>query len=310
MLISVQGSQDPQNQRDLVDYCASDEGIDTIVVAFLSSFGNGVFPSGYLGNCYIDENGNGNSGCQKVASDIDSCKSMGKKIFLSIAGGGSDWELNSAADARGVAYSLFNSFANPAYTSNSPRPLGNTFVNGWDMDFEDNPNHEAENYLGDLVNALRGYFSNDPDNTYYISGAPQCPIAEPNMGNSLMESQYDYLWIQFYNNNCAAREAVSDENNPYGNGQYNLADWPGYLAGGASANAKLYTGIPAAKKSADYPYFYIPTAYLGELLGHSEGVAGFNGFMIYDAGDSDIPQVDGCNYAQNVRRVLDTGDRC
>lgn len=104
--------------------------------------------------------------------------------------------------------------------------------------------------MGDLVNALRGYFSQDSDNEYYISGAPQCPHPDKNMGNSIMEAQYDYLWIQFYNNNCAAREAVSNENNPNGNGYYNLNEWPDYISNGASRNAKLYTGIPGQKAEA------------------------------------------------------------
>lgn len=174
---------------------------------------------------------------------------VGKKVFLSIGGSDSDYKLSSSGDATGVAYSLWNSFANPSATSNSPRPLGDTFVNGWDVDIESDNGSQA--YLGDLLNALRNYFPNDPDNTYYISGAPQCFIKDANMGNSLMQAQYDYIWIQFYNNNCAAADAISDSNdNPNGAGSYNIADWPGYLSGGASANARLYTGIPSSKESA------------------------------------------------------------
>lgn len=45
-------------------------------------------------------------------------------------------------------------------------------------------------------------------------------------------------------------------------------------------------------------------------MDQSTGVQNWSGFMVFDAGDSDVPQVNGCNYAQNVRRVLDTGDRC
>lgn len=162
-----------------------------------------------------------------------------------------------------------------------------------------------------------------------MSGAPQCPIPEQNMGNSMMQAQYDYLCknlrveftskrpltvsavIQFYNNNCAAADLVKDSNNnPQGpGGTYNLADWPGYLSGGASANARLHVGLPGDKAEAG-DYHYVPTYSLPEVVANSEGVAGFNGIMIYDAGDSDVPNVNGCNYAQQARRVLDTGSAC
>lgn len=184
----LQGAEDPGNERSLGDYCAANEGLDIIVVSFLSSFGNGVYPSGYLGDCEVDADGSF-SNCESLASDIDSCKSKGIKIFISAAGGGSNWNLVSDGDAKGVAYSLWNSYASPAATSNSPRPFGNTFVDGFDFDVEDNHNNEASQYLGTLVNALRDYFSSDSSNTYFISGAPQCPIPEPNMGDSIMQAQ-------------------------------------------------------------------------------------------------------------------------
>lgn len=61
-------------QRSLADYCVSSEGVDIIVVSFLDTFGNGDFPSGYIGDCYIDTNGNPSDECQGVANDINTCK--------------------------------------------------------------------------------------------------------------------------------------------------------------------------------------------------------------------------------------------
>lgn len=146
-----------------------------------------------------------------------------------------------------------------------------------------------------------------------------------------MSAQYDYLCksmpsipsrifelrtltvIQFYNNNCAAADLVKDsQQNPDGaGGTFNFADWPGYLSGGASSGAKLHVGLPGNEAEvAPSGYGFVPAYSLAEVVGNSEGVAGFNGIMIYDAGDSDVPNDNGCNYSQNVRRVLDTGSAC
>nr|POE90353.1 endochitinase 2 [Quercus suber] len=310
---TLQGQQDPGNERSLGAYCASDEGADIVIISFIASFGNGVYPNGYLGDCAVNSDGSF-EGCDQTATDIATCHANGKKVFLSIGGAGADWQLNDSGDAQGVAYSLWNSYANPAVTdTTSPRPFGSNFIDGWDIDIEDNGNNDnSDQYLKDLVNALRDYFSSDPDNTYYISGAPQCPLNPiADMEDVIMNSQFDYLLIQFYNNGCAAAELVKpDEENPYGDGTYNLGDWPAYLADGASANAKLLVGIPSSKAGADYPYFYVDIPDLPALVGNSTGVANFGGVMLYDAAGSDTPNANGCNYAQQVRSVLDTGANC
>lgn len=163
-----------------------------MIIAFISRFGGGHYPSGMIYDCVINDD-QSFYGCEKLSQDIDTCHSLGKKVFLSIGGGGADFSLPSAGDAEGVAYSLWNSWARPEATSNSPRPIGDSYVDGWDIDIEGNPNGESQAHLGDLVNGIRSYFSQDPDNTYYISGAPQCPIPEESMGNSIMSAQYDYL---------------------------------------------------------------------------------------------------------------------
>lgn len=134
-------------------------------------------------------------------------------------------------------------------TSNSPRPLGDTFVDGWDIDIESD---NGSQFLGDLVNNLRGHFASDPANTYFISGAPQCPLPIADMDQAIKEAQFDYLFIQFYNNECSANDLFRDSNdNPNGpGGRFNLADWPGYLSGTASANAKLHCGVPGSIQGA------------------------------------------------------------
>ena len=60
-----------------------------------------------------------------------------------------------------------------------------------------------------MINRLRTHFAENPSKQYLISGAPQCPLPEPNMGAMIAGAQFDLLWIQFYNNDfaqCTARQ--------------------------------------------------------------------------------------------------------
>jgi chitinase len=296
------------NERDLADYCAPDAGADILILSFLSTFGNGRFPSGFIGSRELSSDGSCD-GCDDLARQIEVCKANGKKVFISLGGAGSDWQLTSAGDAQGVAFSLWNSFANPAVTSNSPRPFGDTFIDGWDIDIESD---NGSQFLGVLVNSLRGHFASDPDNQYFISGAPQCPLGPiADMDQAIKEAQFDYIFIQFYNNFCSANDLFRDSNgNPNGpGGRFNLPDWPGYLAGSASANAKLHVGIPGSTVGAS-EFDFIDINNLPGLLEASRNTPGFNGFMMWDAANSDIPSDRGCNYAQHARNVLDFGAIC
>lgn len=62
-------------------------------------------------------------------------------------------------------------------------------------------NNGYSQYYPAMISTLRQNFGTDPNNKYYITGAPQCPIPEPNMGIIIGNATFDYLWIQFYNNN-------------------------------------------------------------------------------------------------------------
>ena len=68
------------------------------------------------------------------------------------------------------------------------RPLGDVFVNGFDFDIELNNGNEYYQYI---ISALRAGFATDSANTYYITGAPQCPVPEPNMGEIISAAQFE-----------------------------------------------------------------------------------------------------------------------
>jgi chitinase len=298
--------QGNDNQQNLASYCQSDSGVDIILLAFIDHFGAGAYPGGQIGACTINSDKSFSEECADVAKDIQTCKDNGVKIFLSIGGAGADnqWHLNGEGDAAGVAYSFWNSYANPAYVDKgTPRPFGNVFLDGWDIDLEsrgasDSP--DSWRYLGSMINHLRGYFSRDPNHQYFIGGAPQCPIPEKNMGLSIRQAQYDYLWIQFYNNDCSASTLFDGS----GGSAYNLKDWPGHISDGASKNAKLLVGLPGS--NAEAQGYYIPSNKLASLVDQSKNVPGFDGIMVYDAGDvsSHGTNTPGKNYIQVVKQVL------
>lgn len=302
------GQDDPE--RSLGDYCASGQGIDVIVLAFLSTFGDGNTPSGSFGDeCTIDSTGNGS--CGTLATDIDTCKGNGIKVLISAGGAGANYGLSGDADAEGVAWSLFNEWAAPDVVDPSaPRPIGNTFVDGWDFDVESNPN-DSGNFLGQVVTTLRSYMATDSENKYYLSGAPQCPLPEGNMGAAITSSQFDWLYIQFYNNDeCSAYQLFDGD----GQGTFNYDDWVSYVAGTPSENALLFIGLPASQDASTGDSggskYWISTTDLPTLVSDYSSHAQFGGIMLWDAGNSDTVSVNGCNYAQEVHSVLTTGSAC
>lgn len=123
-------------------------------------------------------------------------------------------------------------------------------------------------------------------------------------GNSINQAQYDYLSIQFYNNECAAVHAYDGSN------LFNLADWPGVIANGASANAKLLVGLPGNPAEAGSDQF-VPIDHLADVYEASKNVAGFDGFMVFEVGDTTtVSDVNGCDYFASLYSVLTTGHTC
>ncbi|KAH8799734.1 putative endochitinase precursor [Xylogone sp. PMI_703] len=297
------------SERSLGSYCASGQGIDVVVLAFLSTLGNGNAPSGTFGNeCSLNSSGGGN--CGNLANDINTCKNNGIKVLISAGGAGANYRITSNADADGIAWSLWNEWAAPgAVSSDAPRPIGNTFVDGWDFDIESNPNNSGQ-FLGELVTKLRSYIATDPSHTYYISGAPQCPLPEENMGAAIKSAQFDWLFIQFYNNDgCSAYQLFNNDG-----GSFNYDSWVSYVKGTPSQNAKLFVGLPASKTAStgdsSGSKYWVSTSNLPSLINQYGTHAQWGGIMLWDARSSDTVSAGGCNYVQNVKRVLTTGSTC
>ena len=157
-------------------------------------YGNGNnIASGTIGqSCFIAQSGEGQQ-CDDLAAAVKTCQSNGIKIIMSLGGAVGAYSLQSQDQAETIGQNLWDAWGN-APNGNVPRPFGSTFVNGWDFDIESNSGNQYYQYM---ISKLRSNFASDSANTYYITGAPQCPIPEPNMGEIVTTSQFDYLWVQF-----------------------------------------------------------------------------------------------------------------
>jgi chitinase len=123
------------------------------------------------------------------------------------------------------------------------------------------------------------------------------------MGEIITTSQFDKLWIQFYNNpGCSVNTNI------------NYNDWKTYISGTPSANAQLYIGVPAAPDGAtgtpSGAQYYLDPPALASLVGEYKSDNAFGGVMMWSAGFSDSNVNNGCTYAQEAHSILATGNPC
>lgn len=286
--------------NDLSTYCTSASGIDVVVLAFIYEYGNGNdIPSGIIGqSCAISTSGEGQN-CDALASAISKCQSNGVEVILSLGGAVGAYSLSSQAEAETIGQNLWDAYGN-AGNGTVPRPFGSTFVNGWDFDIESSSGNQYYQYL---ISKLRSNFASDSSNTYYITGAPQCPIPEPNMETIIDNSQFDYLWVQFYNNpGCSTNTGT------------NYDQWVSNVAKGPSSGAKIFLGVPASPLGAtgteSGAQYYLEPSALASLVNNHTSSAAFGGVMMWAAGFSDANVNNGCTYAQEAKKILTTGSPC
>lgn len=289
--------------NDLSTYCTKESGIDIVVLSFLYQYGNGnKIPSGTIGqSCFIATSGEGQQ-CDDLAKAIDTCKSNGVKVVLSLGGASGAYSLSSQDEAEAIGQNLWDAYGNSNSNASGsvPRPFGKTFVNGWDFDIESNSGNQFYEFM---IAKLRSNFASDSGNQYFITGAPQCPIPEPNMNEIITKAQFDYLWVQFYNNpGCSV------------DGTINYDDWKNNVANTRSANAKIFIGVPASPLGAtgteNGAKYYLEPAKLASLVGQHSTDPAFGGVMMWAAGFSDANVNNGCTYAQEAKRILTTGQAC
>ena len=76
------------------------------------------------------------------------------------------------------------------------------------------------------------------------------------------------------------------------------------MATAASADAKIFLGVPAAPLAATDATYYFDPQDLASLVSKHNGSSSFGGVMLWSAAHSDSNVRGGCTYAQQVSSIL------
>lgn len=223
--------------------------------------------------------------CPAAGADIITCqKKYGKKILLSIGGatyneGG--WKTAAAAVAD--ATTVWNLFGNNL--KNTTRPFGNAIVDGFDLDFERPPPYDPSARMPNVAafaGQLRKLINADKSKTYLLTAAPQCPSPDY-MQVAFQTVAFDALFIQFYNNHCAANTWTKGGNQNTPSAAFNLGYWQSWTQSSANANKniKLFVGMLGAQVTGQWGYASAWRA--GQLIADAKRFPNFAGAMLWSA---------------------------
>jgi len=141
--------------------------------------------------------------CTSIGKQIQNCQKAGKKVLLSLGGAAGIYYFSSSSQATQFARTIWTLFLDG---SSKIRPFNNAILDGVDLDIEGS----TTKYYDDFIKTIRQLMNSDNSHTYYISGAPQCPYPDVRMGPgpsdmvlTTQPHEFDYLFVQFYNNYCA-----------------------------------------------------------------------------------------------------------
>jgi chitinase len=247
-----------QNGREGTLKAACDTGnYAYVMLSFLTTFGNGRTPVLNLaGHC------NPSRGtCTGLTSDIKSCQAKGIKVFLSLGGGAGSYSLSSKSDANKVAQYLWNNYLGGKSFN---RPLGSAILDGIDFDIE----LGGSKYYDDLAKFLSAYSKSGKK--VYLTAAPQCPYPDSHLGKALSTGLFDYVWVQFYNNQpCEYRS---------GDITKLTSSWNTWVRNIKAT--KIFVGLPASTAAAGSGYIP-PDVLKNKVLPVVKRSAKYGGIMLW-----------------------------
>ena len=136
-------------------------------------------------------------------------------------------------------------------------------LDGVDLDIED---HKSGGYAL-LVKKLRELEKEAGTRKYLITGAPQCPYPDASLGpkpdTALGDqgSQFDHVYVQFYNNYRHTGDPAQFDANvkqwlQFAAGAKQAHDWLMVLKRATGTGPKIFVGMPAATGGAGDPKYY------------------------------------------------------
>jgi hypothetical protein len=135
------GQTDATGGTTLAKQCA-DPNVDIVILAFVVSRNDSgsLYPGINFGaacggqTSLMKEDAPGLLSCSELATDINTCQSTyGKKVLLSIGGGGQSIIFNTASDASAFGSILWDLFGPPGNVDVNLRPFGDVSVDGFDI---------------------------------------------------------------------------------------------------------------------------------------------------------------------------------
>jgi chitinase len=210
--------------------------------------------------------------------DIAECQSTyGKTIVLSLGGatyteGGFSDESSAIAAAKNI-WSIFGPYS---ASSSSPRPFGQSVVDGFDFDFESTVSNMVP--FGQQLRSLMNAETAAGGKKYLLTAAPQCPYPDAADGPMLDGTVFfDIVWVQFYNNYCGVNSYTSGsatQNN------FNFATWDNWAKTvSLNPNVKVMLGVPGNTGAGAG---YLSASALQDVISYSKSFSSFAGVMVWD----------------------------
>ncbi|PON49597.1 Endo-beta-N-acetylglucosaminidase [Parasponia andersonii] len=143
-------------------------------------------------------------------------------------------------------------------------PLGSAVLDGIDFDIEKGGAHYPA-----LAQRLSEY--SQKGKKFYLSAAPQCPFPDQHLNGALSTGLFDYVLIQFYNNEQCEYKASNP--NAF------KSSWTKWTT--SIKAKKFFVGLPASPSAAGSGYVQ-PSDLKSGVLPFVKRSSNYGGVMLYD----------------------------
>ncbi|EAT92360.2 hypothetical protein SNOG_00865 [Parastagonospora nodorum SN15] len=314
------------NDQYPLSVACADPAIDVVTLGFVNGFPSkeGEYPATNFANAcwgtyYPDPfDSEKKSGllkdCPSINEGIAVCRKNNKKVLLSLGGGlPTNYYLPDEKTTTWFAKFLVGAFGPKQDGWTGPRPIGDEFVDGFDLDLEaeaskvPRPELISANY-GFLVNELKRF-----NNDFLITAAPQCEVPDIRLFDAIKNAHFDMIFTQFYNTpKCSARQGFKELTPKKGDppSTFTFENWAVWLSENSKNKAvKLYLGLPASPKgSPSYQDHYLKPNEANDLVAKwrfaQKTSPFFGGIMLWEHKVSADNVIDCKNYGAWMKDIL------